>query len=55
MEERLQKLIANAGICSRRAAETLLEQGRVTVNGLRASLGQKADLGRDREIGRAHV
>ena len=48
MEERLQKLIANAGICSRRAAETLLEQGRVTVNGLRASLGQKADLGRDR-------
>ena len=48
MEERLQKLIANAGLCSRRAAETLLEQGRVTVNGLRASLGQKADLGRDR-------
>ena len=48
MEERLQKLIANAGICSRRAAETLLEQGRVTVNGLRASLGQKADLSRDR-------
>ena len=48
MEERLQKLIANAGLCSRRAAETLLEQGRVTVNGLRASLGQKADLSRDR-------
>lgn len=48
MKERLQKLIANAGICSRRAAETLLEQGRVTVNGLRASLGQKADLSRDR-------
>ena len=48
MEERLQKLIANAGICSRRAAEALLEQGRVTVNGVPATLGQKADLNRDR-------
>ena len=48
MEERLQKIIANAGRCSRRSAEDLLRQGRVTVNGVRAALGQKADPGRDR-------
>ena len=30
MKERLQKIIAAAGICSRRAAEDLLRQGRVT-------------------------
>ena len=48
MEERLQKLIAGAGLCSRRAAEVLLRQGRVTVNGQKAVLGQKADLDRDR-------
>jgi 23S rRNA pseudouridine2605 synthase len=47
MEERLQKLIAQAGIASRRAAETLIEQGRVTVNGKRATLGEKADPARD--------
>jgi 23S rRNA pseudouridine2605 synthase len=43
MEERLQKILARAGIGSRRACETLIEQGRVTVNGRRAELGQKAD------------
>ena len=48
MEERRQKLIANAGLCSRRRAEDLLVQGRVTVNGEPASLGQKADPVRDR-------
>jgi pseudouridine synthase len=47
MEERLQKLIAQAGIASRRAAEALIEQGRVTVNGKRATLGEKADPARD--------
>ncbi len=48
MEERLQKLIANAGLCSRRAAEELLVKGRVLVNGVPAALGQKADPERDR-------
>ena len=43
MTERLQKLISRAGICSRRAAETLLTEGRVTVNGMAAQLGDKAD------------
>ena len=43
MTERLQKIIAAAGICSRRAAEDYLRQGRVTVNGCTAALGDKAD------------
>ncbi len=47
MEERLQKLISQTGITSRRAAEELIRQGRVTVNGRVAQLGDKADLARD--------
>ena len=43
MTERLQKLIARSGLCSRRAAETLLTEGRVTVNGTIAQLGDKAE------------
>jgi len=42
-QERLQKLIARAGVCSRRAAEKLIEAGRVSVDGVPASLGDKAD------------
>ncbi|MBS3087981.1 rRNA pseudouridine synthase [Candidatus Pacearchaeota archaeon] len=40
--ERLQKIIANSGYCSRRKAEELLEQGKVTLNGIPAKLGDKA-------------
>lgn len=47
MEERLQKLISAAGLCSRRKAEEWLADGRVTVNGVVASVGDKADLDRD--------
>ena len=47
MEERLQKLLSAAGICSRRAAETYITAGRVTVNGFPAELGQRADPDRD--------
>jgi 23S rRNA pseudouridine2605 synthase len=47
MEERLQKLLARAGLGSRRASEELIVQGRVTVNGKRAELGQRADPARD--------
>ena len=43
MTERLQKLIARSGLCSRRAAESLLSEGRVTVNGAAVKLGDKAD------------
>ncbi len=43
MKERLQKLIAHAGMASRRGAEELIKEGRVTVDGRPAHLGQKID------------
>lgn len=43
MAERVQKLIAEAGICSRRAAESLIEEGRVSVNGAVVTLGARAE------------
>ena len=47
-EERLQKILARAGVASRRKAETLMLEGRVTVNGQTiVELGAKADFGRD--------
>ncbi|MGH2417494.1 MAG: S4 domain-containing protein, partial [Candidatus Limnocylindria bacterium] len=46
--ERLQKLIARAGLASRRAAEQLIADGRVRVNGTVAELGASADPGVDR-------
>lgn len=48
MEERLQKLLSAAGVCSRRRAEEYILTGRVTVNGSPAALGDKADPVRDR-------
>jgi len=42
-EERLQKLISQAKIASRRAAEQMIREGRVTVDGRVAQLGDKAD------------
>jgi len=48
MEERLQKLLSAAGVCSRRAAEEYILAGRVTVNGETAELGRRADPERDR-------
>jgi len=47
-EERLQKILSQAGIASRRQAEKLMLEGRVTVNGTIVSeLGSKADLDHD--------
>lgn len=43
MQERLQKLMARAGLGSRRANEKIIRQGRVRVNGRVATLGDKAD------------
>jgi 16S rRNA pseudouridine516 synthase len=45
--ERLQKLMAAAGFCSRRRGEELLREGRVFVNGQVAALGDRADAERD--------
>lgn len=48
-EERLQKILANAGIASRRKAEELIVAGRVSVNGQTITeLGSKADLSVDK-------
>jgi 23S rRNA pseudouridine2605 synthase len=43
--ERLQKILASAGVASRRAAERLIEEGRVTVDGRVATLGQSVEPG----------
>ena len=48
MEERLQKLLAQAGYGSRRHCEEFITAGRVRVNGQVATLGQKADLSIDK-------
>lgn len=47
MEIRIQKILANAGIASRRKAEELIIDGRITVNGKIAVIGMKADPERD--------
>ena len=47
-EERLQKVLARAGVASRRKAEEMITEGRVKVNGqIITELGSKADLERD--------
>lgn len=48
MKERIQKIIAESGLCSRRKAEELIKQGRVTRNGRDVSIGDKADAKNDR-------
>jgi 23S rRNA pseudouridine2605 synthase len=59
--ERLQKLLARAGVASRRGAEALIGEGRVTVNGQVAHLGQSVDAETDaiavdgRRIGQAQA
>jgi 23S rRNA pseudouridine2605 synthase len=43
LRQRLQKILSAAGVASRRKAEELIRMGRVTVDGKRAQLGDKAD------------
>ena len=43
-EERLQRALARAGFGSRRACETLIAEGRVTIDGAVATLGDKVDV-----------
>ncbi len=47
MRLKIQKIIADAGICSRRKAENLIKEGLVTVNGRVAKIGERADPDRD--------
>lgn len=47
MEERIQKILSRMGIVSRRKAEELILEGRVTVNGKAVAIGMKADTARD--------
>jgi 23S rRNA pseudouridine2605 synthase len=46
-QERVQKILAQAGIASRRKAEEMIQLGEVTINGKLAKLGDKADLATD--------
>lgn len=43
MTERLQKILASRGVCSRRKAEEMIAAGRITCNGVVARLGDSAD------------
>ena len=47
MLQRIQKIIANAGYCSRRKAEELIISGKVKVNNKKVDIGGKADSGKD--------
>lgn len=47
MEQRVQKILAEAGIASRRKAEEIIAEGRVTINGKTAIIGSKADPDKD--------
>ena len=47
MTERLQKILASRGVCSRRKAEEMIAAGRVTCNGVVAQLGDSADPDKD--------
>ena len=44
-EMRLNKYLSDTGVCSRRQADKLIEAGRVSINGLKAELGQKVTEG----------
>jgi len=46
-EERLQKVLARAGLGSRRAIEDMIRAGRIVVNGERAILGRRIDVSKD--------
>ncbi len=48
MKVRVQKIIASAGICSRRKAEELIGHGRVKINGQTAKIGDLADPDKDK-------
>ena len=42
-EQRIQKVLSDQGVCSRRAAERMIEEGRIKVNGHPVKIGDKMD------------
>ena len=52
---RLNKYLSDAGICSRREADRLIESGRVTVDGKRGVPGQQVEEGQDIRVGKKPV
>ena len=46
-EERIQKVMADQGLCSRRAAEQVIREGRVKLNGHPVKVGDKMDIHHD--------
>ncbi len=55
MEIRLNKYLSEAGICSRREADRLIESGRVTVDGKRAEMGMKVSSSQVVRVGKKEV
>lgn len=47
-DTRLQKMLADCGVASRRKAEAMIASGRVAVNGVRAEIGDKVDIKKDK-------
>ena len=47
-DTRLQKMLADCGVASRRKAEEMIASGRVAVNGVRAGIGDKVDVKKDK-------
>lgn len=47
-DTRLQKMLADCGVASRRKAEEMIAAGRVAVNGVRAEIGDKVDVRKDK-------
>ena len=52
---RINKYLSANGFCSRREADRLIEQGRVTINGITAVMGDKAGIGDVVRVGNRQV
>lgn len=55
MEIRLNKYLSEAGVCSRREADRLIESGKVTIDGKRAEMGMKVQEGQEVRVGKKVV
>lgn len=52
---RINKYLASCGLCSRRKADTLIEKGRVTINGMKATMGCAVEIGDDVKVSNKSV